>query len=70
MQVRAATLVSALIFWRTLHVVCTLQVGVRWLVASWYVLAGHPEHLRAAVALSAEMSLPGPHVVCTVHELR
>ena len=39
------------------------------LVASWYVLAGHAKHVRAAVLLSAEMNVPAPHSVCAAHEV-
>ena len=35
--------------------------------ASWYVLAGHAEHVRWAVLLSAEMNSPAPHSGCAVH---
>ena len=32
-------------------------------------MAGHPEHVRAAVVLSGEMRWPAPHVVvCGVHD--
>ena len=33
------------------------------------VLAGHAEHVRAAVLSSAEMNVPAPHSVCVVHSV-
>ena len=36
---------------------------------SWYVLAGHAEHVRRAVLLSAEMRSPPAHVACAAHEV-
>ena len=36
----------------------------------WYVLLGHATQLRAATVLSAEMSLPCPHAVCSEHVVR
>ena len=33
------------------------------------VLAGHAEHVRAAVLSSAEMNVPAPHVVCRSHKV-
>jgi hypothetical protein len=35
--------------------------------ASWYVLAGHAEHVHKAVLLSAEMRSPAPHSGCAKH---
>ena len=33
------------------------------------VLAGHAEHVRAAVLSSAEMNVPAPHSVCAAHDV-
>ena len=35
--------------------------------AVWNVLAGHDEHLRCAVLVSALIRSPRPHVGCDVH---
>jgi hypothetical protein len=49
---------------------CGLQSILRCELEVWYVLLGHATQLRAATVLSAEMSWPCPHAVCSDHVVR
>ena len=62
-QVRAAVLVSPLIFCPAPHVVWAVQVLDRWEPEDWYELAPQFEQVRAAVLLSPLIFFPAPHVV-------
>ena len=44
-------------------------LGAMVVCASWYVLAGHAEHVRTAVLSTAVMRSPAPHWVCAAHEV-
>jgi hypothetical protein len=54
----------------TPHVSLSVHDVTRWGAAmAQNVLAGHAEHVRAAVLSSAEMNVAAPHSVCVVHEV-
>ena len=45
------------------------QLVRRWLNKAWYVCGGQSLHVRLAVAVSADMSSPAPHVGCAMHSV-